>query len=91
MISFIFLLTLSSYGADVKIVKVAVEGKYQPYYFSDNYIYYANTVVYRKDTKIDIKKIDDLLGIEMAAWQGAYTDMGTEFTKRFHPGKKWLL
>lgn len=56
--------------------------------FSDEYVYYANTVVCRKDAGKKIEKIEDLKGFYFGAWQGAHKHMGKKFESMFHPRDK---
>ncbi|WP_299584584.1 ABC transporter substrate-binding protein [uncultured Microbulbifer sp.] len=56
-------------------------------YYSNNYIGFVNSAISKKKDNIKIEKISDLAGHHIIAWQGAHSDLGTQFAALFHPGK----
>lgn len=76
---------IQRHKVDVSLTAFAT--KDDGYFYSDDYIYYANVVVCRKSSNIVVDDISALEGKSFGAWRGAHWVLGKKFHKLFVPGK----
>ncbi len=56
-------------------------------YYSDPLVCFDNYVITRRDRHIPkIKRVKDLKGLKLVAWQNAYRDLGPAFFEQYCPG-----
>ena len=79
--------TIANHAMDAALS--ALEKPGDGYFYSDEYIYYANVVVCQKDLGIDGADLNNLVGKRFGAWPGAHWVLGEKFGKLFKPGENF--
>ena len=69
-------------------VGVTVQYQDDGSFYSDNFISYHNYAISKKRDKASIQSIQDLTRYSPVAWQNAYINLGSEFTRYFGPNAK---
>jgi len=54
-------------------------------YYVDDFIYFDNYAISRKQDNLKISKVSDLVGHSIVAWKNAYRDLGATFEELFQP------
>jgi polar amino acid transport system substrate-binding protein len=55
-------------------------------HYSKNFITFANFAISKRADKLKIRKVADLNGYDVLAWQDAYRELGSDFERMFSPG-----
>ena len=81
--------TIRNHGMDAALSPI--ENPEDGYFYSHEYIYYANVVVCPKDLGIDASQLKNLVKVRFGAWPGAHWVLGKKFGSLFKLERTLIL